>query len=94
MAPHVEAFQASRLEHEIQYRTNGRLHKTPVDLKQCALKELIQYETVLGGPQSDPKTKVLCQPVLRLFRQYVSPSDQMNPRRGLTDCDGIDAPMA
>lgn len=69
MAPHVEAFTAARLEHQVQCQTNGKPRKPPVELKQCALKELIQYECDLKGPRDDPASKVVCEPVLRLFRQ-------------------------
>nr|POF01317.1 hypothetical protein CFP56_21265 [Quercus suber] len=69
MAPHVEVFDASRLDHAIQYKPNGRRHRPNIDLKACALKELLQYECDLNGPRHDPRTKVVCEPVLRLFRQ-------------------------
>jgi len=69
MAPPVETFHPSRLQQHVQYQANGKVCKTPVDLKQCALKELIQYECDLNGPKQDPRSKVVCEPVLRLFRQ-------------------------
>lgn len=45
-----------------------------MDLKKCELKELIQYECELDGPKQDPRSKVVCEPVLRLFRRYVNAS--------------------
>nr|POE56252.1 hypothetical protein CFP56_50796 [Quercus suber] len=81
MAPHVEAFDASRLDHAIQQQPNGRRRKPPVDLQDCALKELLQYECDLNGPRNDPRTKVVCEPVLRLFRQYVCFSSSSLLRR-------------
>lgn len=40
-----------------------------VDLKKCALKELVQYDCDLDGPSQNPASKVVCVPVLRLFRR-------------------------
>ncbi|KAK4897131.1 hypothetical protein LTR27_005024 [Elasticomyces elasticus] len=69
MAPLVETFHPARLQQHIQYQADGKVRKPPVDLKQCALKELIQYECDLRGPLDDPKSKVVCDPVLKLFRK-------------------------
>jgi len=71
MAPLVEAFRPARLQQHVQYHADGKMRKPPVDLKKCDLKELIQYECDLDGPKEDPRSKVVCEPVLRLFRQYV-----------------------
>jgi len=65
----VEAFPPSRLQQHVQYKYNGKAQKPPVDLQKCKLKELIQYECELSGPRNDPNSKVVCEPVLRLFRQ-------------------------
>lgn len=69
MAPIVEAFPPSRLQQHVQYKPDGKAQKPPVDLKQCELKEMIQYECELRGPKKDPRSKVVCEPLLRLFRQ-------------------------
>jgi len=69
MAPLVENFHPARLQQHVQYHANGKTRKPPVDLKKCELKELIQYECDLQGPKDDPRNKVVCEPVLRLFRQ-------------------------
>lgn len=71
MAPLVEAFHPARLQQHVQYHPNGKARKPPVDLKQCELKELIQYECDLDGPKENRKSRVVCEPLLRLFRQYV-----------------------
>ena len=71
MAPLVEAFHPARLQQHVQYRVNGNIRKEPVDLKQCELRELIQYECNLKGPKDDPRSKVVCESVLRLFRKCV-----------------------
>ncbi|KAL9532988.1 hypothetical protein SMMN14_03758 [Sphaerulina musiva] len=70
MAPILEAFHASELQSRINTLPTGKAHKSPVkDLKECTLKELLQYNCDLDGPKDDPKSKVVCKPVLRLFRQ-------------------------
>lgn len=69
MAPLVESFPASQLASRIQYVPNGKRRKPPVDLKDCELKELLQYHCDLNGPKNDPKSVVECEPVMRLFRK-------------------------
>lgn len=70
MPPLVEAFPASELAERINRLPSGKTRKPGVsDLKDCELKELIQYHCDLDGPQKDPKSKVVCKPFLRLFRQ-------------------------
>ncbi|WPH01248.1 Hypothetical protein R9X50_00408500 [Acrodontium crateriforme] len=69
MAPLNGTFDVSRLDQQVQIQTNGKKRKNPVDLKECALKELIQYDCQLAGPKEDPRSRVTCKPVLRLFRQ-------------------------
>jgi hypothetical protein len=69
MAPLVESFHPRHLEERIQYTTDGKKRKQPVELKECELKEMIQYSCELDGPTGDPKSKVVCQPFLRLFRK-------------------------
>lgn len=69
MAPLVEAFPPSRLEQHIQYTPSGRRRKPPINLKDCELKEMVQYFCDLDGPNEDPRSKVVCEPVLRMFRK-------------------------
>ncbi len=69
MAPPIETFHPARLQQQVQHYANGKVRKPPVDLKQCELKELLQYECDLRGPKEDPRSKIVCEPVLRLFRQ-------------------------
>ncbi|KAK4552636.1 hypothetical protein LTR86_010280 [Recurvomyces mirabilis] len=71
MAPLVEAFHPARLQQHIQYYADGKVRKPPLDLKQCQLKELVQYECELDGPTENPKSKIVCEAVLRLFRTLV-----------------------
>lgn len=70
MPPLVKEFPASELPNHINKLPSGKTRKPAIsDLKDCDLKELIQYNCDLVGPQEDPKSKVVCQPILRLFRQ-------------------------
>ena len=71
MAPLAEAFPPSRLEEHIQHLPSGKKRKPPVDLTKCELKEMVQYHCDLDGPREDPRSRVVCEPVLRLFRKYV-----------------------
>ncbi|KAF2215939.1 hypothetical protein CERZMDRAFT_34996 [Cercospora zeae-maydis SCOH1-5] len=69
MPPIVEAFHASELESHLNTLPSGKARKSPIkDLKEdCELKELIQYKCEPEGEQG--KQRVVCRPVLRLFRQ-------------------------
>ncbi|KAI6878149.1 hypothetical protein KC360_g2816 [Hortaea werneckii] len=69
MAPMVETFHPARLQQHAQYLPNGKARKPSVELKDCDLKELIQYECNLQGPRESPRSKIVCEPVLKLFRQ-------------------------
>ncbi|KAF7186036.1 hypothetical protein HII31_12637 [Pseudocercospora fuligena] len=70
MPPLIEAFHASGLTDKINTLPSGNARKPQIkDLKNCELKELIQYNCELNGPRNDPRSKVVCEPVLRLFRQ-------------------------
>ncbi|EME46599.1 hypothetical protein DOTSEDRAFT_61213 [Dothistroma septosporum NZE10] len=70
MPPLVEDFPASGLSERVNDLPSGKKRKPAVaDLKNCDLKEMIQYNCDLDGPPEDPNSKVICEPVLRLFRQ-------------------------
>lgn len=70
MPPLVEVFPASDLAPRVNDLASGKKRKPAVaDLKHCELKEMIQYNCNLNGPREDATSKVVCQPVLRLFRQ-------------------------
>lgn len=69
MAPPVESFHPRSLEERIRYLPNGRRRKTSAALGDCQLHEMIQYECELRGSRRDPKARVVCEPILRLFRQ-------------------------
>lgn len=75
MAPPTEAFPASELAERVQITAQHRLRKTPVDLAQCKLLEMIQYncrveeESPMTGSLDGGSEKVFCEPVERLFRR-------------------------
>jgi inner membrane protease subunit SOM1 len=73
MPPPTEAFHPSDLTSRIQYLPNGRKRKEPLNIdlqKDCELKEMLQYFCDVAEPE-DPKSRIVCEPVLRLFRKYV-----------------------
>lgn len=76
MAPLVEAFPPWQLEARVQRLPDGRRRKQPVDLRDCKLMEMVQYSCHLNGPQQDPRSVVICEPIVRLFRRY-----NLNPIR-------------
>lgn len=69
MPPHIESFPPAQLAKRVQYKTNGKVQKPPIDLKACELKEMIQYFCDLDGPREHPGSKVVCAPYLRMFRK-------------------------
>lgn len=71
MPPLVESFPPSELTAaRINKLPSGQTRKPPIsDLKECELKELIQYNCDLNGPKENLESRVRCEPVLRLFRQ-------------------------
>lgn len=72
MAPLVEAFPPWQLEERVKLKPDGSVRKDAINLRECKLKELVQYSCDLAGPQENPRTRVVCEPIVRLFRQYVS----------------------
>lgn len=71
MAPLIEAFPSSQLQERAQFKPDGKKRKPAINLKDCALKEMLQHTCDLDGPREDPRSKVVCEPVLRVFRRYV-----------------------
>lgn len=69
MTAPVEAFPAWQLPVRVQFTPDGKRRKIPVDLRQCKLKEMVQYACELQGTPGNPKSKVVCEPIVRLFRR-------------------------
>lgn len=78
MAPPVEAFPAWQLPARVQYGPDGKRRKQAVDLRECQLKEMVQYACELRGTKNNPRSKVVCEPIVRLFRKSVSWRSNMN----------------
>ncbi len=69
MAPPIEVFPASELSHRVNTLPNGRLRKgEAIDLDDCELLELVQYDCGLKGPKSR-QAVIQCWPVVKLFRR-------------------------
>ena len=68
MAPVVESFPVSELATRAQYIANGKRRKPPVDLKDCELKEMLAFNCDLNGPQSDVRSRIKCESIMRTFR--------------------------
>lgn len=69
MAPLVQSHHPSQLQSLVQTKINNKPHKPPFDLQSdCELKEMVQYFCDLSGPREDPRSRVVCEPCLRLFR--------------------------
>ena len=70
MAPPVEAFPASELPFRVQTTVKGKRRKGGnIDLKQCKLLEMVQYDCKVDETERDAPVK--CYPIVRLFRKYV-----------------------
>lgn len=69
MTPPVKAFPAWKLDTQLQELPNGKMRKEKVDLKSCELLEMVQYNCDLVGSKTNPKSKVVCEPIVRLFRR-------------------------
>ncbi|KAF2202387.1 hypothetical protein GQ43DRAFT_349684, partial [Delitschia confertaspora ATCC 74209] len=68
MAPPTPPFPASSLESRVQYTADGKKRHPPVDLANCALKEMVQYKCNIVEEKGAPP-KVECEPIVRLFRK-------------------------
>jgi hypothetical protein len=69
MAPPYTLFSAGELPNRVQtIQKNGkeRRRKDPIDLKQCELMQMMQYDC---QSVETPKPHVVCFEYLRLFRR-------------------------
>lgn len=73
MAPSTPIHPLSALETQINVLPSGKPRRPPINLNDCALKELIQYKCNIVEPQAkDGKRQmgvIVCEPVVRLLRQ-------------------------
>jgi inner membrane protease subunit SOM1 len=69
MAPPIPTFHVSALPSEINTLPNGKARKPPIDLENCALKEMVQYRCNVDKPKKGQQGVVICEPVVRFYRQ-------------------------
>jgi hypothetical protein len=63
--PPVQSFPLSELEKQVNFDEKGKKRKTPVDLEECKLMQMVQYNCEVVKKRKE----VECRPLLRLFRQ-------------------------
>jgi hypothetical protein len=71
MGPPVSFFPAGELPERIQTTVRDRRRKDNVELEKCKLMEMLQYECVVENEGRTADSRILCQPIQRLFRRYV-----------------------
>ncbi|KAF1972038.1 hypothetical protein BU23DRAFT_555548 [Bimuria novae-zelandiae CBS 107.79] len=69
MAPPTPIYPVFALPTEINTLANGKPRKPPIkDLRDCALKEMVQYKCNISQETKGTKPLIICEPVVRLFR--------------------------
>jgi inner membrane protease subunit SOM1 len=70
MAPPISTIPVSDLEGAVNTLPSGKRRNPPVDLSDCALKELVQYKCNVEPPKKKGDVPVvLCQPLVHLLRR-------------------------
>lgn len=70
MAPELESFHCSELLEHIHTLPNGKRRKGPaINLNDCELMELVQYECRLKGKPKSAESVIQCFPLTKLFRR-------------------------
>jgi len=69
MGPPVNIFPAAELPERIQTTLKDRRRKDKVELEKCELLEMLQYECVVEDEGRDRDSRIICQPIQRLFRR-------------------------
>lgn len=70
MPPPTTTYPLAALESQVNTLPNGKQRRPPINLSECALKELVQYKcnvhkaNSIGSPPA-----VVCEPVVRLLRK-------------------------
>jgi len=60
----------SEMEAAINVLPNGKPRKPPINLRDCELKELVQYKcNVKKSEKQGGKPNVICKPVVRMLRR-------------------------
>ncbi|KNG48432.1 hypothetical protein DDE82_002120 [Stemphylium lycopersici] len=70
MAPPVSALPVSDLETQINALPSGKPRNPPLELSDCALKELVQYKcNIQKAAKRGSTPEVVCEPVVRMLRR-------------------------
>lgn len=70
VGPPIHSFPVTSLEERVNITEKGKKRKVPVNLDECKLMQLVQYDCrVEKGTDGAKKREVQCRPLLRLFRQ-------------------------
>ncbi|KAF2798727.1 hypothetical protein K505DRAFT_192210, partial [Melanomma pulvis-pyrius CBS 109.77] len=69
MAPPLPTFHVSELPTKLNVLPSGKPRNPPIDLAECALKELVQYRCSAAKPKPGEKPVIVCEPVVRFYRQ-------------------------
>jgi hypothetical protein len=67
MAPIIPTFHASELPSQVNVLPSGKPRKPPINLDDCAKKEMVQYKCNVH--KSDKNPIIICEPVVRFYRQ-------------------------
>jgi len=63
--PPLHSFPVEELEKRVNINEKGKKRKSPVNLDECKLMQMVQYDCRVVKKTNE----VQCQPLLRLFRQ-------------------------
>lgn len=65
VGPPVHSFPVSELEERVNINEKGKKRKDPVNLEECKLMQMVQYDCKVEKKMKE----VECRPLLRLFRR-------------------------
>lgn len=71
MSPPLESWSAAELPERVQVDEKNKRRKTlgkEIDLTKCVLEEMVQYDCRVEQPVTK-ESKVVCEPIVRLFRK-------------------------
>lgn len=68
MVPPTAVFSPASLEERLQCDSRGKRRKQPVDLAECELRRLVQYDCRVPD-RRDRRAPAVCWPLERLFRR-------------------------
>jgi len=70
MAPPISTIPVTDLEASINTLPSGKRRNPPVNLSDCALKELVQYKCNVEAPKKKGVVpQIICEPLVHLLRK-------------------------